>query len=268
MISEKHIALLIMLLATATVYGIFGSYYYTMEDIWRTAKRIEVLKNEIFHLSTSVEEEKEAIAPLVLRLFSYSKEDSIIRIYYGGVEIWRGSLSELNTTYNVVNFGEVHLRISNGSVVASAGGYSHVLNNSYQEEMLYVVENSARWIHVINDAIRRDEENLTNLKNLLSSISWSPLMFAFLLVPVASIAIQLILLRILDSSLLRKYIGVILNPYLLLPFLFIYAALILLTVMLNKGDLIPLHAIMALYVLTAIPSLASPVLYLYERIIE
>jgi len=82
------------------------------------------------------------------------------------------------------------------------------------------------------------------------------------------LAILLILLKILDSSLLRKYIGVILNSYLFLPFLFIYVTLILLTVMLNKGDLIPLHAIMALYVLTAIPSLASPVLYLYERIIE
>jgi len=266
MSSSKHARFLLLLFTVIITYSIFGSYFYTMDEIWRIARRMEVLNNEIFHLSTSAEREREAIAPLVLRLFAFSREDGALRVYYSGEEIWSGSEGELNITYNVEGFGYVSIRAERGRIIASTRGYFHEIGTSHQENLSWVVKEGIEKALAMEEAAVRDRNDLERMKNLLKSISWSPLMFSFLLTPVISLLVQHLLLR--RESLSGRYAELVLNPYLLIPFLSAYLMLVLLTAILNSGVLIPLHAILAAYILTAIPSLVSPILYAYERIVE
>jgi hypothetical protein len=131
--------LIILLLSIITIYTAFGSYFFEMERIWETSKKIDVLRNEINYLSIKADLRREAIAPLVLRLFSYSRDGESIRISFAGNEIWRGDLKDLNFTYDLENFGQIRFKLEDSRVVSEIVGmpYRYTLKGFYEEELAY-----------------------------------------------------------------------------------------------------------------------------------
>lgn len=260
--------LIILLLSIIAIYTAFGSYFFEMERIWETSKKIDVLRNEINYLSIKADLRREAIAPLVLRLFSYSREGESIRISFAGNEIWRGDLKDLNFTYDLENFGQIRFKLEDSRVVSEIIGmpYRYTLKGFYEEELAYAVQDTLDTIGRIEKAIEKDKTNISALENELRDLSTNLFLPLFLLAPLFSIAVQFLVLRELDEGVARKYLGVLANPYIMVPTAALYASFLYLTLAFHTGTLMPLHVILVLYILTSISSIISPIIYIYEKI--
>ena len=262
--------LVLLLLSIIAIYTAFGSYLLEMELIWETSKKIDVLRNEINYLSIKADLRREAIAPLVLRLFSYSKEGDSIKIFFMGDEIWSGDLKSLNFTYELENFGQIKFKLEDSRIVSEIEGmpYRYTLKSFYEEELAYVIQDTLDIIGRIEKAIERDKANVSTLENKLRDLSVNPFLPLFLLAPLFSIVVQFLILRELDKEVARKYLGVLANPYILIPSAALYISFFYLTLAFHSGTLMPLHVISALYILTSISSIVSPIIYIYEKIIK
>mgnify|MGYP001772666307 CR=1 FL=1 len=267
----RSYATLILLLALITiVYSIPSLYFGRMSEIWLKSKRLEVLRNEISYLQNQADRYREEVAPLVLRLFSYSREGDEVSLLYSGREFWRGSLADLNLTHEVKHFGKVRIWVEDGRVTSSILGmpYRYTLRTYYDEELSYVVQGFLDMAGRIDEAVERDMKELSTLEKELKYLTSSSLVYPFLATPLISLAIQFASLRALDPISARKYLSVLFSPYVLLPTVATYFAFASISLSFHWGTLVPLYVIGALYVLTSIPSLISPILYAYERIIE
>ena len=264
----NYAVLLLLLALIIAVYAAASFYFQRMSDIWMKLRRMEILKNDIKYLQAQADEHREAAAPLVLRLFSYSKEDTRIKILFAGKEIWIGKPDEMNFTYEVEYFGKVRIWSEDGKFISSIVGmpYRYVLSTDYHyEEFVHAVQ---YYLWQMDKAIMGDKEELSNLEKEARSLSNNPIVLIFLAAPLISIALQFISLYAIDVSSALKYSGVLSNPYVLIPTLAVYLSFAVLTFLLHSGTLIPLHTIAVLYLLTSFPSAISPIIFIYERIIE
>lgn len=268
--TSSYATFLLLLAIVVVIYAIPSLYFERMNEIWQKSRRVEVLKNEIRYLETQADRYREAVAPLVLRLFSFSRDDGEVRILYSGKEIWRGSVEGLNITQEVEHFGSVRIWVEDSRIVSSILGmpYRYTLRTYYDEELAYVVEDFLSKAGRIDEAAERDKEELSVLENELRILSSSPLAYPFIATPLISIGVQFALLSFLDRVVSKKYAGVLTSPYVFLPAVATYVAFATLTIYFHSGILMPLHAIGALYLLTSLPSLISPIVYAYERIVE
>ncbi|MCS7103560.1 MAG: hypothetical protein NZ992_06745, partial [Candidatus Korarchaeum sp.] len=245
-------------------------YFQKMDDIWSEMRRIEVLRNEILYLKNKADQYREAVAPLVLRLFSYSEEGDELSILYSGREIWRGRPADLKITYDIEGFRSVRIRREDSRVVASIAGmpYNYTLKTFYHEELTYIVREALNNARRLDKAALRDEEELARLEAELTSFTKDPLAAVFSATPLISAALQYAFLRRTDPEVGLKYASLLRNPYILLLSLALYLSFLSATLTLHSGVLMPLHVIAVLYILTSIPSLISPLLFAYEKIIE
>jgi len=262
--------LLILLLLTTSIYAASSTYFQKMEGIWLRERRMEVLRGEISYLSTKADEYREAVAPLVLRLFSYSIEDDGVAVLFSGREIWRGALRDLNLTHEVEHFGLIRIGVEDSRIVASVVGmpYNYTLRTFYHEDLACVVQEALDKAGRLDDSVSKDEEELARLEEELSSFSRDPSVALFLATPLISVVLQYALLLTANQDLAGKYADLLRNPYLLLPSMAVYICFLSLTLAFHLGTLVPLHVLAVLYSLTSIPSLASPVLFAYERLME
>ncbi len=262
----RSLTLFLLILMIASIYAASSLYFGKMDEIWVRERRIEVLRNEILYLKNKADEYREMVAPLVLRLLSYSEEGDHFRILYSGSEIWRDGRFNVNMTYYVRNFGSILIRNEDGRIVARIFGmpYNYTLKPFYYEELVYVVQYALDNAGRLDEAVSKDEEELTKLERELATFTADPLAAIFLLTPVISITMQYALLRRIDPELAGKYASLMRNPYVLLPSLAVYASFLSVTLTLHSGVLIPLHVIAVLYSLTSVPSLISPILFAYE----
>lgn len=260
-------SVVLLLLLTASIYAASSAYFLKMGDIWLKERRIEVLRNEILYLKNKADQYRETVAPLVLRLFSYSGEGGELRVLYAGREVWRGRPEELNLSYEVGNFSSVRVRREDSRVVASIVGmpYEYTLKPFYYEELAPVVQYALNNAGKLDEAASEDEKELAELERELRSFAEDPLVIPFLATPLLSAVAQYYALRREDPEVAGKYASLLRNPYVLLPSSAVYFSFTLITLTFHQGVLVPLHVIAVLYALTSIPSLISPILLAYER---
>lgn len=260
--------ILVMLLAIILLLSIGGIHILRMEGIYKEIKRLELTNREIFYLDTKVEQLRQMIAPVILRLFSVRNASEGIEILYRGEVIWRGDLRDLNITYYVKCYGPVILTQLDGRALAMTMDRElrYTLKEEWSREQAYFIDYVIGEIEPMLEALEEKGKFREELRERIFSSMSDPYLVFFLATPLLSIVTEYLILRRLGLG--EDYAELMRSPYVVLPAAAVYLTLAYLTFIFLSGNLLPLHLFILLYALMSIPSLGAVLLYYHRACAE
>ncbi len=262
----RAVILIILLLPIPLLFGVGGLHLISMNKLHRTAKMLDILERETFYLNNKIEQLRLIVEPVILKTFSIRNFSQGIEVLYEGKVVWKGAPEDLNMAYNIRYFGSVLLTHKDDKIIVmtSDHAFEYELKGNWDKRIAPFIEYNLQKLEPLIKAFNDKKREKMNLQVEIFRTRYDPYLLVFLSMPLISIAVEFYLLRKFGRKVEDDYVEVLKSPYIMIPTVSAYSALIILSLLYHMGTLLPIHIFIALYALLSIPSLAAVLLYYFR----